>query len=62
MTDLEVVSLIANAVLVTIYFRQLSIAKREKNLVVEIFTAIGKGKMAIEVDHTKQEIKLKDLT
>lgn len=62
MTDLEVVSLIANAVLVTIYFRQLSIAKREKNLVVEIFTAIGMGKMAIELDHTKQKIKLKDLT
>lgn len=62
MTDLEVVSLIANAVLVAIYFRQLSSAKREKNLVGEIFLAIGTGKMAVEVDHTKQRIKLKDLT
>ena len=62
MTDLEVVSLIANAVLVTIYFRQLSSAKREKNLVGEIFLAIGMGKMTVEVDHTKQKIKLKDLT
>lgn len=62
MTDLEVVSLIANAVLVTIYFWQLSSAKREKNLVGEIFLAIGKGEVKVEVDDSKHTITLKDLT
>jgi hypothetical protein len=62
MTDLEVVSLIANAVLVTIYFRQLSSAKREKNLIGEIFLAIGKGEVKVVVDDSKHTITLKDLT
>lgn len=62
MTDLEVVSLIANAVLVTIYFRQLSSAKREKNLIGEIFLAIGKGEVEVVVDDSKHTITLKDLT
>jgi len=62
MSDLEVVLLIGNAVLTAIYFTQLSSAKREKNMIREIFLAIGKGEIKVVVDDSKHTITLKDLT
>lgn len=61
MSELEIVSLIANAVLVVLWHVSQSSLKRDRDLFHQLLIAIGDSKVKVVLDHEKHLVSLKEV-